>query len=101
MGKLINDAILWMQMLLAVIIDPQIHPPSAFPTLNPLERELVAYSLDKLQGYFTLSKLHEAFNDRISRRVLSRLAQYWEDIGLLTERPRRITVALRALAENW
>ena len=101
MGKLINDAILWMRMLLAVIIDPQIRPPSAFPTLNPLERELVAHSLDKLQGHFTLSKLHEAFNDRISRRSLSRLAQYWEDIGLLTERPRRVTVALRALAENW
>ncbi len=101
MGKLINDAILWMQMLLAAIIDPQILPPSTFPNLNPLERELVTYATDNLQGYFTLSKLYPIFRERISRRKLSRLAQYWEDIGLLTENPRRITVALRALAENW
>lgn len=98
MGRLIQDAILWMEMLSAAVIDPQVRPPSSFPELNDLERELIAYAIDKLNGYFTLSKLRRAFPDRISQKVLSRLAQYWEDIGLLTESPRRVTVALRALA---
>ena len=99
MGQLIEDAILWMEMLSAAIIDPQVRPPASFPELNTLEHELIAYALDELNGYFTLSKLRQAFKDRISYRVLSRLAQYWEDIGLLTESPRRVTVALRALAD--
>ncbi|MFN2283986.1 MAG: hypothetical protein ACK2UQ_06165 [Anaerolineae bacterium] len=99
MGHLIEDAILWMEMLSAAIIDPQVRPPSSFPELNGLERELVAYAIDELNGYFTLSKLYAAFSEHISRRVLSRLGQYWEDIGLLTESPRRVTVALRALAD--
>jgi len=98
MGDLIQDAMLWMEMLAAAIIDPQVRPPSSFPELNTLERELITYTLDEINGYFTLKKLHEAFKNRISYRVLARLAQYWEDIGLLTEPPRRITVALRALA---
>jgi hypothetical protein len=98
MGRLIQDAILWMEMLSAAIIDPQVRPPSSFPELNALEREIIAYTIDELNGYFKLGKLHAAFGERVSRRVLSRLGQYWEDIGLLTESPRRVTVALRALA---
>lgn len=97
MGHLIDDAILWMEMLSAAIIDPRVRPPSSFPELNALERELIAYALDELNGYFTLSKLRQTFKDAISYRRLSRLAQRWEDIGLLTEPPRRVTVALRAL----
>lgn len=99
MGHLIEEAILWMQMLSAAVIDPQVRPPSSFPELNALEREIVAYAIEELNGYFTLGKLYAAFQGQISRRVLSRLAQYWEDIGLLTESPRRVTVALRALAQ--
>lgn len=98
MGRLIQDAIHWMEMLSAAIIDPQVRPPSSFPELNALEREIIAYAIAELNGYFTLGKLHAAFGERISQRLLSRLGQYWEDIGLLTESPRRITVALRALA---
>jgi hypothetical protein len=98
MGRLINDASLWMEMLSAAVIDPQVRPPSSFPELNALERELIAYAIEELNGYFKLGKLHAAFNGRISRSVLARLGQYWEDIGLLTESPRRVTVALRALA---
>ena len=101
MGKLISDAVMWLEMLLAAVIDPQVHPPSAFPTLNSVERELVAYAVDVLQGYFTLSKLRKAFAGRLSARTLTRLAHYWEAIGLLTEKPRRVTVALRALAGDW
>ena len=32
---------------------------------------------------------------------ITRLAQKWEDIGLLTDRPRRITIALRALIDQY
>jgi len=98
MGRLIQDAILWMEMLSAAIIDPQVRPPSSFPELNALEREIIAYAIAELNGYFTLGKLYAAFGERVSQRVLSRLGQYWEDLGLLTESPRRVTVALRALA---
>ena len=100
MGHLIDDACRWMESLLAVVLDPQIRPPSAFPALTPLERDLVVYAIDELGGQFTIKALHEAFRDEISRRTLSRLAQAWTDIGLLTEPLRRITIALRALVEQ-
>ena len=98
MGHLVEDAVRWMQTLLAVVIDPQVRPPASFPELNALERAMVSFALQEQNGYFSLAALHKAFGDRISRHVLSRLAQYWGDLGLLTERPRRVTVALRALA---
>ena len=101
MGHLIEDCTLWLKMLLAALIDPQILPPSSYPSLNALEQELVNYALNERLGYFTVNKLHAAFTDRVSRRQLSRLAQRWEDRGLLTEKPRRVTIALRALAEEW
>ncbi len=97
MGDLIQDAVLWLSLLDAVSINPQIRPPAAFPILTPLERELVAYAIAELNGYFRLSELHAAAEGRISRRNLSRLAREWEELGLLTARPRRVTVALQAL----
>jgi hypothetical protein len=99
MGHLIQDMILWMKMLIASVIDPQVRPPATFPDLNPLERELVNHAIEELNGHFTISKLYKAFKGRISRRSISRLAQYWEDLDLLTEHPRRVTVALRALVD--
>lgn len=100
MGHLIDDACRWMETLLATVLDPQIRPPSAFPALTPLEAELVTHALQELEGHFTIKALHEAFEDEISYRALSRLAQAWSDIGLLTDRPRRVTIALRALVEQ-
>ncbi|RLC85215.1 MAG: hypothetical protein DRI37_08210 [Chloroflexi bacterium] len=100
MGHLIEDATRWLEMLQAALIAPQILPPASFPELNPLERALVAYARDELNGYFRLSKLAPAFKERISRRGLSRLAQRWEDVGLLTERPHRVTIALRVLVNQ-
>ena len=100
MGDLINDAVHWLELLGAAIIDPQIRPPAAFPDLGVLERELVEYAAFKLDGAFHLENLYTVFAERISRRSLSELAQSWEELGLLTgERPRRITVALRALTD--
>ncbi|MEA3310139.1 MAG: hypothetical protein U9Q70_11605 [Chloroflexota bacterium] len=99
MGDLINDAVLWLEMLGASIIDPQVRPPAAFPDLGVLERALVKHAAFQLDGAFHLGELHAAFPERISRRGLSELAQRWEELGLLTdERPRRVTVALRVLS---
>ncbi len=99
MGYLIEDAVLWLEMLRAAIIEPQIRPPAAFPDLSPLERELVRHAALEADGAFQPAALYAAFKGRISQRRLAVLAQEWEALGLLTdERPRRVTVALRALA---
>ncbi len=100
MGHLIDDASRWMKTLLAAVLDPQVRPPAAFPALTALERELVAHALEALNGRFTLTTLHDAFGDRISYGALSALARTWEGLGLLTEHPRRVTIALRALVEQ-
>ncbi len=99
MGHLISEATQWLQVLNASVIAPHVASPSAFPYLDPLERELIRHALEHLDGRFNLARLHEAFGARISRRRLSQLAQDWEGLGLLTSRPRRVTYALRALVE--
>ena len=100
MGRLIEDAVHWLGILHAVAISPQISPPAAFPTLSPLERQLVRYALEELEGHFNAKALHQAFGDQISLARLRRLAQAWEARELLTARPRRVTYALRLLAEE-
>jgi hypothetical protein len=100
MPHLIEDAVQWVGMLHAVAISPQMSPPASFPALSRLERQLVQYALDELGGRFTVSKLHETFGEEISRSRLRRLAQSWEVRDLLTSRPRRVTYALRVLAED-
>nr|HID12559.1 hypothetical protein [Anaerolineae bacterium] len=100
MGRLIEDAVHWIGMLHAVAISPQVSPPASFPALSRLERRLVRYALDELEGYFTIKALHHAFRNEISRSRLSALAQAWEASELLTTRPRRVTYALRVLAEE-
>ncbi|HEC36549.1 MAG TPA: hypothetical protein ENI39_08450 [Anaerolineae bacterium] len=99
MGHLITEAVQWLQMLHAAVIDPHVAPPASFPYLSPLERDLVRHVLETLDGRFDLSRLHAVFGDRISRRRLSLLARKWESMGLLTPRPRRVTYALHALVE--
>jgi hypothetical protein len=79
---------------------PPFSPPAAFPALSPLERRLVRYALDELGGTFNVQELHQAFGEEISRARLRRLAQAWEARELLTARPRRVTYALRLLAEE-
>lgn len=101
MGHLIEDATRWLTTLQATVIDPSIRPPAAFPQLNTLEREIVIYALEQLNGRFQLQALRAAFEGRITRAELSRLARRWEEAQLLTETPRRVTVALRALAEAY
>ncbi len=100
MGRLVEDAVHWIGILHAVAISPQISPPASFPALSPLEQRLVRYALDELEGYFTIKTLYQAFRNEISRARLSGLAQAWEAGELLTKRPRRVTYALRVLAED-
>jgi len=100
MGYLIDDAAHWLNVLYAVAVSPQINPSGVMPYLSPLERRLVAYAMEELEGYFTIKDLHAAFRDEISRARLSKLARDWESRELLTEIPRRVTYALQALASE-
>ena len=100
MGHLIDDAILWMETLLAIVLNPQIRPPSAFPSLTPLQCSLVEYAVEELNGKFTVQTLHEVFSEEISYRALARLAREWERVDLLTPVPRRVTIALRTLVDQ-
>ncbi len=100
MGHLIVEAAQWLQTVQAAAISPQVNPPASFPYLSPLEREIVRYVLEELDGRFNLVRLRQAFDGRISMRRLQRLAQEWESLGLLTPPPRRVTYALRALMES-
>lgn len=100
MGQLIEEAVRWLEMLYSVAISPQISPPASFPVLSPLERRLVRYALDHLEGYFTIKELHRAFRDEVSQTRLAALAQAWEASELLTKKPRRVTYALRLLVEE-
>jgi hypothetical protein len=100
MGRLVEDMVHWLGMLHAIAISPQVSSPASFPALSPLERRLVQYALGELGGYFTIKNLHVAFHDEISRARLSALAQAWEASELLTKKPRRVTYALRLLAEE-
>jgi hypothetical protein len=100
MGQLIDDASGWMETLRATALDPQISPRATFPALTELERAMVTYANNRLQGRFTLTALHDAFSDAISYRALGNLARRWEAAGLLTAQPRRVTIALQALVEQ-
>jgi hypothetical protein len=99
MGYMIEDMVHWLGMLHTIAISPQISPPAALPALSPLEKKLVKHAVDELDGRFIIKTLHEAFRDEISRSRLSALAQAWEISELLTKHPRRVTYALRLLAE--
>jgi hypothetical protein len=100
MGRLIEEMARWVNTLHAVAISPQISPPASFPTISSLECRLVQYALDELDGAFNLKALHQAFGAEISHSRLSKLARAWEARELLTPRPRRVTYALRLLAET-
>lgn len=54
------------------------------PALSDLERELVKYALENLEGAFIIGKLYRAFKGRISLRRLTKLGQEWERRGWLT-----------------
>jgi len=70
--------------------------------LEPIERDLVRYALEELDGAFTINRMYERFTDRISKRQLTALGQRWERRGWLTSpadavSPRYVTDELSTL----
>ncbi len=98
MGNLIADAVRWLDMLHAAAMAPQVGPAMGYASLSPLDRSLVRFALEELDGRFNVRALHRVFGAQISLSRLSRLARAWQADGLLTEPPRRVTYGLRALA---
>jgi hypothetical protein len=76
--------------------------PPPRPALKEIERRLVRYAVNHLDGCFTIGTLYDAFKGDVSKRALTALAQRWEARGWLTTPahatdPRRVTDDLRAL----
>ena len=55
--------------------------------LSPVERELVAYARQELEGAFPVHRLYEQFKGDISYRQLAKLARRWEHNGWLSPPP--------------
>jgi len=73
---------------------------SSGPRLSPIERELVTYARQELDGAFPIGRLYEHFKGRISRRQLVKLGRRWEANGWLTP-PASVTEARRVTDELW
>jgi hypothetical protein len=72
------------------------------PALGEIERRLVRYAVEELDGAFTINALADAFKGQVSKRALTALAQRWESRGWLTTPahaadPRRVTDDLLSL----
>ena len=75
------------------------------PALEPIEQELVRYAVEHLGGAFTINRLAEHFEGRVSRRQIVKLGQQWEMRNWLTAPthatdPRRVTDELRSLCDG-
>lgn len=67
--------------------------------LSPIEKEMVVYALEQLNGCFTVNGLAQAMEGRgITRYRISKLAEDWERRGWLTT-PRHATDARRITDE--
>ena len=69
---------------------------SSGPTLLPIERELVFYAHEKLDGDFPIRRLYDQFKGKISHRQLVKLGRRWENNGWLAApasvvEPRTVT----------
>jgi len=76
------------------------HPPQL---LSDLERAMIRYTIEQLDGQFNTNMLWPAFRRHIGRDALLALARRWERIGWLIDQPganaaRRITKELQQLA---
>jgi DNA segregation ATPase FtsK/SpoIIIE-like protein len=77
-------------------------PADDSAVLSEIERALVRYAVEELDGAFTINRLYERYQGDISRRQLVKLGRQWERRGWLTEPrhaadPRRVTDELFAL----
>jgi hypothetical protein len=68
------------------------------PGLSPLERKLVAYALQELDGKFPIGRIYKRFKGQISHRQLVKLGQRWEHRGWLTP-PASVVDARRVTDE--
>jgi hypothetical protein len=59
--------------------------PTPRPALSEVERALVRYALQELDGAFTIGPLYDVHRGDISKYALTNLAQDWERRGWLTE----------------
>lgn len=75
-------------------------------SLRRLEREMILYAWDKLDGRFPVQDIFDHFRGRITRDEVIALGQKWERKGWLTEpsahgdRARHVTPELAELAEE-
>ena len=67
-------------------------------TLLPIERELVIYAQEQLDGAFPIRGLYEQFKGQISHRQLVKLGQRWEHNGWLSP-PASVVDARRVTEE--
>ncbi len=67
-------------------LDPQMGVPTdpPRPALTDLERRLVRYAVEELDGAFVSNKIADAFNTEISARGVKTLAAEWEQKGWLS-----------------
>jgi hypothetical protein len=68
--------------------------------LSPVERELIRYAREELEGAFPIARLYERFKGEISYRQLSKLGRRWEHNGWLTP-PPSVTEARQVTDELW
>jgi DNA segregation ATPase FtsK/SpoIIIE-like protein len=73
------------------------------PALQPVERAMVIYAQETLDGAFPIQRIYEKFKGQISHRQLVKLGQRWEHNGWLSPPqsvvdPRRITEELWRIA---
>ena len=54
------------------------------PTLLPIERAMVLYAHEELDGAFPIKRIYEQFKGQISHRQLVKLGQRWEHNGWLS-----------------
>jgi hypothetical protein len=80
---------------------------SVTPQLEPIERDLVAYAMQHLEGGFKIGELARAFaaDERTSAWRIRKLAERWEQDGLLTKpahatASRKITPRLLSLMDQ-
>jgi hypothetical protein len=71
--------------------------------LTDLQRQMVQYAVQELDGAFPVGKLYERFKDQLSHRQVRKLAARWEREALLLpaaseNEPRRVTEELCRMA---
>jgi len=92
----------WRKVQTAFIPDDQqgewINVEHIAPILSEVERDLVKFSLENLEGAFKIGALYEAHKGQISKRRLTKLAKTWEGRGWLTS-PAHATDARKVTAE--